>query len=113
MARFWKMRGRRADARRFLAFAIRSATGCLRRNHRLASVGTRGRFQSESAAEFIGIRIGVQLVVKIVERYLADYRDIFADPDSRKDLLDCLDAFVRVGWPEARALTYRIADIWR
>jgi hypothetical protein len=57
--------------------------------------------------------LGVQLVVKIVERYLADHREIFADPDARRDLLDCLDAFVRIGWPEARALTYRIADIWR
>jgi len=57
--------------------------------------------------------LGVQLVVKVVERYLADYRDVFADADARQDLMDCLDAFLRVGWPEARALTYRIADIWR
>jgi hypothetical protein len=31
----------------------------------------------------------------------------------RTDLIDALDGFVRAGWPDARALTYRIADIWR
>jgi hypothetical protein len=57
--------------------------------------------------------MGSGLFVRIVERYLADHRDVFADPKLSDDLLDALDAFVRAGWPDARALTYRIADIWR
>jgi hypothetical protein len=57
--------------------------------------------------------VGVKLFVKVVERYLADHRDVFAGEQARRDLLDCLDAFVRAGWPAARSLTYRIADIWQ
>jgi hypothetical protein len=52
-------------------------------------------------------------IVRIVERYLADHRDIFVASDRRRDLLDCLDAFVRAGWPAAQTLTFRIAEIWR
>jgi hypothetical protein len=57
--------------------------------------------------------MGSGLFVRIVERYLADYRDVFSDESLRGDLLDSLDAFVRAGWPDARALTFKIADIWR
>jgi hypothetical protein len=47
--------------------------------------------------------MAVDLVVRIVERYLADHRD----------LIDCLDVFVRAGWPSAQALTFRLGEIWR
>jgi hypothetical protein len=53
------------------------------------------------------------LIVGIVERYLAEHRDVFADPDRLGDLVDCLDTFARAGWPEAQALTFRVAEIWR
>lgn len=56
---------------------------------------------------------GSGLFVRIVERYLADHRDVFSDDTLRNDLLDSLDAFVRAGWPDARAITFKIADIWR
>jgi hypothetical protein len=57
--------------------------------------------------------MGSGLFVRVIERYLADHREVFADPARRSDLVDALDAFVRAGWPDARSLTYRIADIWR
>lgn len=57
--------------------------------------------------------MGSGLFVRIVERYLADHRDVFSDSSLRNDLLDALDAFVRAGWPDARAITFKIADIWR
>jgi hypothetical protein len=65
----------------------------------------RGGYAMESMA--------VTTVVRVVERYLADHRDVFVASDRRRDLLDCLDAFVRAGWPAAQTLTFRIADIWR
>jgi hypothetical protein len=57
--------------------------------------------------------LAIPLVVGIVERYLAEHRDIFADPARLGDLVDSLDAFARAGWPEAQALTFRVAEIWR
>jgi hypothetical protein len=64
-----------------------------------------GRYGLESMA--------VDLIVRIVERYLADYRSVFADKARLDDLMDCLDVFVRAGWPAAQALTFRLGEIWR
>lgn len=57
--------------------------------------------------------LAARLIVGIVERYLAEHRDVFAEPDRLADLVDSLDIFARAGWPEAQALTFRIAEIWR
>jgi hypothetical protein len=50
----------------------------------------------------------------MVERYLAEYRPILRE---RKEcytaLMDILDVFVRVGWPRAHQLTYRLSEIYR
>lgn len=53
------------------------------------------------------------LIVRIVQRYLSDYRAIFADHARLNDLMDCLDVFVRAGWPAAQALTFKLGEIWR
>jgi hypothetical protein len=53
------------------------------------------------------------LVARIVERYLADHREVFAVSNRLDDLMDCLDVFVRAGWPNAQALTFRLGEIWR
>ena len=52
-------------------------------------------------------------MVRFVERYLADLRDVFADPKRLGDLMDCLDAFVRAGWHAAQTLTFRLGEVWR
>jgi hypothetical protein len=57
--------------------------------------------------------MAADLIVRIVERYLADYRSVFADRDRMADLMDCSDVFVRAGWPVAQALTFKLAEIWR
>jgi hypothetical protein len=57
--------------------------------------------------------LAARLIVGIVERYLAEHRDAFAEPDRLADLIDSLDIFARAGWSEAQALTFRIAEIWR
>jgi hypothetical protein len=58
-------------------------------------------------------KMAADLIVRIVERYLADYRSVFADSARLKDLMDCLDVFVRAGWPSAQSLTFRLGEIWR
>jgi hypothetical protein len=57
--------------------------------------------------------MAADLIVRIVERYLADYRSIFADRIRLEELMECLDVFVRAGWPAAQALTFRLGEIWR
>jgi hypothetical protein len=57
--------------------------------------------------------MAADLIVRIVERYLADYRAIFSDRARLDDLMDCLDVFVRAGWPAAQALTFKLGEIWR
>jgi hypothetical protein len=42
-----------------------------------------------------------------------DYRAIFADHARLDDLMDCLDVFVRAGWPAAQSLTFKVGEIWR
>jgi hypothetical protein len=68
--------------------------------------GRRGGYQYDSLA--------VDLMVKVVERYLAEYRYLFReDPDARNLLLTILDIFVTAGWPSARQLSYGLEEIFR
>ena len=68
--------------------------------------GEPGGYQYESLA--------ADLVVKLVERYLAEYRPLLrSDEESRKTLVDVLDIFVQAGWPSARRLVYRLDEIFR
>jgi hypothetical protein len=57
--------------------------------------------------------MGADVVVRIVEKYLADYRDVFSDEDRLDELMACLNLFVSAGWPAAQSLTFRLAEIWR
>ena len=71
---------------------------------------SQGRFQYESLA--------VGDVVKLIQRVLADYRDIFhgetgEESECLKALLAVLDLFVEAGWAEARQLTHRLEEIYR
>lgn len=68
--------------------------------------GKRGNYQYEGLA--------ADLIVKLIERYLAEYRFVLReDPDCRRVLVEVLDTFVRVGWPAASRLTYRLEEIFR
>jgi len=57
--------------------------------------------------------MGADVVVRIVEKYLADYRDVFSDDARLNELMACLNLFVSAGWPAAQSLTFRLAEIWR
>lgn len=71
---------------------------------RIIDVSESGGYQHDSLA--------VGLVMKIVERYLAEYRFVFRESNECRDLLiRVLDIFV--GWPDAQRLAYRLEDIYR
>ncbi len=60
--------------------------------------------------------LAVAEVVRLVQRVLADHREIFLssrESECLNALLEVLDLFVDVGWPEARHLTHRLEEIYR
>jgi hypothetical protein len=74
--------------------------------------------RTSSTAGFQFESLAVPEVVKIVQRLLADHREILRARNARespalKALLEVLDIFVEAGWPEARALTHRLEEIYR
>ena len=73
---------------------------------RTIHAGQNGVYQFES--------IGSNLLVKLVERYLAEYRVIFRDNLAcLQPLIKVLGIFVKTGWPSAHRLTYRMEEVFR
>jgi hypothetical protein len=59
-------------------------------------------------------RLAADTTIALVERYLAEFRDVVAsDPGLLTALHRVLDAFVRVGWAAAVSLSYRLGDAFR
>jgi MoxR-like ATPase len=59
-------------------------------------------------------QLAADLIVHNVERYLAEYRPVLRENgDCHTVLMEILDVFVRVGWPKAHQLTYRLNEIYR
>ena len=68
--------------------------------------GPSGEYQSE--------KMGADLFVSIVRRYLAEYRGVLiADPELRQRLMLALDAFAEVGWPSALRLVHELPEALR
>ena len=58
--------------------------------------------------------LGQQVAVRIIDRYLADHRQLFAqDPSALGELRGALETFTAVGWPAAIHLSYTLGDIFR
>lgn len=57
--------------------------------------------------------LGSTAVVKVVRRYIADNRSMFEDPERRTKLVEILQLFSEVGWPEAIRLLYELPDLLR
>jgi hypothetical protein len=73
---------------------------------RIVLTGRQNGYQYES--------FGADLIVRIVERYLAEFRGVLRENvECRRILIGILDIFVKVGWPQARQLTYRMEEIFR
>jgi len=81
-------------------------SGVFLRIGRVVRGGRKGGYQYESLA--------VDLMVQLIERYLADYRSqLREDEECRRTLVEVLDTFVKAGWPSARRLSYRLDEIFR
>ena len=71
-----------------------------------ATVKAEGMFRFES--------MGVDVTVRIVERYLADHRHVFlGEPALLTELRRMLETLARVGWPAALHLSYSLGDAFR
>lgn len=57
--------------------------------------------------------LGNTAVVRIVQRYIADYRAIFEDEGRRARLVEILQLFSEVGWTDALKLLYDLPDLLR
>lgn len=57
--------------------------------------------------------LGNTAVVRIVQRYIADYRGIFEDEVRRARLVAILQLFSEVGWTDALKLLYDLPDLLR
>lgn len=57
--------------------------------------------------------LALDTVVRLVRRYLADYRAVFEDGSRRARLVSVLELFSNVGWPEALKLLYELPDLLR
>ena len=60
-------------------------------------------------------RMAAELFVRIVQRYIADHRDVLLgdDAECRDRLLDAVDLFVDAGWPIAGRLVYGLPEMLR
>ena len=73
---------------------------------RIVQAGKQSGYQYEGPA--------VELIVRFVERYLAQYRYVFRENDEcMKSLIAILDTFVQVGSPSTRRLVYRMEELFR
>lgn len=57
--------------------------------------------------------LAVDTAVGIVEKLLADHRNILQQPQCLTALRELLDVFVEAGWSSAHRLVYRLEDIFR
>jgi hypothetical protein len=56
---------------------------------------------------------GVNLLVRVVERYLAEYREVLQqDATALQLIIQVLDHFVEAGWPAAWQLVYRLDQLF-
>lgn len=73
---------------------------------RVIGGGRRGGYQYDRMAE--------EVVVRIVDRYLADHRELFQrDEEVQRHLIGILDTFVHAGSESARRLSYGLDGIFR
>jgi hypothetical protein len=67
---------------------------------------------TEEAYQFESLAAGE--LVSLVQRYLADHRDVLEDdPARRVELVKVLELFARAGWPDALRLLFELPDLMR
>jgi hypothetical protein len=91
-----------------LGFLVEGDPGCVfdRLARLLLNRGAEEAYQFESLA--------AGELVALVQRYLADHRDVLeADPARRTELVKVLELFARAGWPDALRLLFDLPDLLR
>jgi hypothetical protein len=71
--------------------------------HALLNGGQRSGYQYES--------MGSDLMVRMIGVFLADHKVIFNNDARSVQLIECLETFLKAGWPAARRLLYRLPDL--
>lgn len=71
--------------------------------HALRRGGKDTGFQFES--------LGINLIVRLVGVFLADHREIFENEERQMALIECLEIFMKAGWPAAQRLLYRLPEL--
>lgn len=71
----------------------------------LLGPASEGGYQYES--------LGVNALVTLIRRYLADHREVFEDPARRQKLVEVLELFSNAGWPDALKLLFELPDLLR
>lgn len=67
---------------------------------------------SKQGYQFEGM--AADLIVRLVECILAEYRPMLRDDsENRRVLIELLDTFMRAGWPQAQRLTCHLEEIFR
>jgi hypothetical protein len=57
--------------------------------------------------------MAVDEMTKLVERVLADHKDVLRNPEAANAIGEMLDTFVTAGWPTAMTLTFRLDEAIR
>jgi hypothetical protein len=58
-------------------------------------------------------RLAIDEMTKLVERVLADHKDVLRSPEAANAIGEMLDTFVTAGWPAAMTLTFRLDEAIR
>jgi hypothetical protein len=80
-------------------------TGPLNLMVRVVKTGKQDNYQFDE--------IAMKEVVEFVERLFADFRMEIRDGDPLNDVLDLLDIFAKVGWPDAIGMVWQLDQIFR
>jgi hypothetical protein len=63
---------------------------------------------------YVTERLGVDAVLKLINRYMADHRElVLGDPECTTAVRVLLERFVRVGWPQAVQMAERMDELFR
>jgi hypothetical protein len=57
--------------------------------------------------------MAVDEMTKLVERILADHKDVLRSPEAANAIGEMLDTFVAAGWTTAMMLTFRLDEAIR
>ena len=65
-------------------------------------------------SRYITESLGVDAVLKLINRYIADHRElVLGDPECTTAVRVLLERFVRVGWPQAVQMAERMDELFR